>query len=110
MVTAEFMTVAPFAVALVMLLMWIISLGWTQVRIADASRESARMVARGESIESARSMAQRQAPDGATVRVTRDGALVSVTVQSRSRLPVPFFSAVGSRRMQSTSVAVQEQP
>ena len=54
MVTAELATIAPFAVAFAFLLLWIVSLGLTQIRITDASREAARMVARGESVQDAR--------------------------------------------------------
>ena len=48
MVTAELAVVAPFGVALTLLLLWIVSLGLTQVRLVDASREAARVMARGE--------------------------------------------------------------
>lgn len=108
MVTAELMTIAPLAVAFTFLLLWFISLGLTQLRLADASRESARMVARGESARAAEAMARRHAPDGATIRVTTDDGVVTVTVRARSKLPIPFFSGIGSRSMDSTSVAAQE--
>ncbi len=110
MVTAELMTIAPLGVAFVFLLLWIISLGLTQVRATDASREAVRMLARGESIEAARTAAERFSPDGASVRVTQEGGAVSVTVRVKSRMPVPFFSGIGSRTMESTSVAMREQP
>lgn len=110
MVTAELATIAPLAVAFAFLLLWIVSLGLTQVRLADASREAARMIARGEASQAARAVASRQAPDGASVHVrTRDG-LVEVRVAVASRMPIPFFSEVGSRRLSSTSLAAQESP
>jgi len=110
MVTAELMTVAPFAVAVAFLLLWIVSLGLTQVRLADAARESARMVARGEPTRAAEAMARRHAPGRATVEVRSRGGAVTVTVSTRSRLPIPFFSGIGSRSMESTSVAAAEEP
>ncbi|MCD9199645.1 TadE family type IV pilus minor pilin [Aeromicrobium wangtongii] len=110
MVTAELMTVMPFAIALAFALLWVVSLGLTQVRLADASRESARMVARGESQHAAEAMAKRHAPGRATVDVTTRDGVVTVTVATRSQLPIPFFSGVGSRPMQSTSVAAAEIP
>ncbi|MCW2841934.1 MAG: hypothetical protein JWR55_3417 [Aeromicrobium sp.] len=110
MVTAELMTIAPFAVAFAFLLLWIVSLGLTQVRLADASRESARLVARGEAPRTAESAARRYAPEGSTVRVATDGGVVTVTVRARSRMPIPFFSGIGSRSMSSTSVAAVETP
>lgn len=110
MVTAELMTIAPFGVAFAFLLLWIVSLGLTQVRLADASRETARMVARGEQIDDAEAVARKHAPHGASVRVRTDDGVVTVTVSARSELPIPFFSGVGSRTMSSTSAAADEQP
>lgn len=110
MVTAELMTVAPFLVAVAFLLLWLVSLGLTQVRLSDAARESARMLARGESVEAATAMARRHAPDHASVDVATSDGTVTVTVRSRSRMPVPFFSGIGSRTLTSTSVAAQEDP
>lgn len=108
MVTAELMTIAPLGIAFAFLLLWIVSLGLTQLRLADASRESARMVARGESSSAAERAARHYAPRGATVDVTTERGLVTVTVRARSQLPIPFFSGIGSRAMDSTSVAAQE--
>jgi hypothetical protein len=110
MVTAELMTIAPFGLALAFLLLWVVSLGLTQVRLADAARESARMVARGESQHAAEAMARRHAPGRATVKVAASDGTVSVTVTTRSRMPIPFFSGIGSRSMESTSVAAAESP
>ena len=110
MVTAELMTVAPLGVAFGFLLLWVVSLGLTQVRLADASRESARMLARGESTDAASAVARRYAPGRATVEVRTADGTVAVTVSTRSRMPIPFFSGIGSRRLESTSVAAQEQP
>jgi secretion/DNA translocation related TadE-like protein len=91
MVTAELMTIAPLGVAFAFLLLWVVSLGLTQVRLADASRESARMLARGETTESATTMARRHAPGRATIDVRTAGGTVTVTVRTRSSLPIPFF-------------------
>lgn len=110
MVTAELATIAPFAVAFAFLLLWVVSLGFTQVRIADASREAARMVARGDTISAAKDVARRQAPAGAHITVDSTRGLVTVTVTTRSRMPVPFFSGIGARTMKSASVAAQESP
>jgi len=110
MVTAELATIAPFAVAFAFLLLWMVSLGLTQVRVADASREAARMVARGESTGVAQSIARRQSPAGARVSVRTVHGLVTVTVTVRSRMPVPFFSGIGSRTLKSSSIAARESP
>jgi hypothetical protein len=92
------------------LLLWVISLGLTQIRIADASREAARMIARGEAIDDAAKVARAHAPDGATVRVHKDSDTVTVTVTARSRMPLPYFSKVGSQKLDSDSVAAVESP
>lgn len=110
MVTAELMTIAPLGVAFVFLLLWIVSLGLTHVRVTDAARESARLLARGESMETARSAARQHAPDGARVKVKDDDGTIVVTVTAKSRLPVPFFSRIGSRTVKATSVAARELP
>ncbi|MEV7398361.1 TadE family type IV pilus minor pilin [Aeromicrobium sp. NPDC092404] len=110
MVTAELATIVPFGVAFAFLLLWIISLGLTQIRITDASREAARMIARGEAVQDARDVARRHAPEGAKVSVDTESGTVTVTVTARSRMPVPFFSSVGSRTMDSASVAAVESP
>ena len=110
MVTAELATIAPFGVAFAFLLLWVVSLGFTQVRIADASREAARMVARGDATSDARNVAIHQSPHGAKVSVSATKGLVTVTVTARSRMPLPFFSGIGARTMKSSSVAAQESP
>lgn len=110
MVTAELATIAPFAVAFAFLLLWVVSLGLTQIRIADASREAARMIARGEAVQDAKDVARDHAPADAEVVVDTESGTVTVTVTARSRMPLPFFSSVGSQEMDSASVAAVESP
>lgn len=110
MVTAELAAIAPFAVAFAFLLLWVISLGLTQIRITDASREAARMIARGEAVQDAKSVARKHAPAGAKVAVDTEDGTVTVTVTARSRMPLPFFSGVGSQELDSASVAAVESP
>jgi Flp pilus assembly protein TadG len=110
MVTAELATIAPFAVAFAFLLLWVVSLGLTQIRLTDASREAARMIARGEAVEDAKNMARKHAPRGAQVTVDTESGAVTVTVRAQSRMPLPFFSTVGSQEMDSSSVAAVETP
>ncbi|HWV27123.1 MAG TPA: TadE family type IV pilus minor pilin [Aeromicrobium sp.] len=110
MVTAELATIAPFAVAFAFLLLWVVSLGLSQVRVTDAAREGARLVARGESTHTATQAAQRLAPDGAEVHIDREGQLVTVRVVATSGPDLPVWSAVGARRVEATSTAVMEDP
>lgn len=56
-----------------------------QVHCVDASREAARLAARGDDAD-ARTVARRLAPPGATVEVRRDGGYVVARVTATSRL------------------------
>lgn len=56
-----------------------------QVRCVDAAREAARLAARGDE-HSAVDAAREIAPDGAVVRVRRDGEFVVASVTARSSL------------------------
>lgn len=56
-----------------------------QVRCVDAAREAARLAARGDD-GSASDAARSIAPDGAAVRLRRDGELIVATVTARSAL------------------------
>lgn len=108
--TAELAVLAPFALVLVVLLVWVGSLGVTQVRLVDAAREGARLVARGETPQEAEALARRLAPAGADVQVRSDDTTVSVTVRARSRAPLGFASTVGSTTLAVTAVAATETP
>lgn len=112
MATAELATIAPFAVAFAFLLLWVVSLGLTQIRIADASREAARMIARGEAVPAAKAVALEQAPDGAkvTIETDSDSGTVTVNVTARSRMPLLYFSGIGAQELDSASVAATEAP
>jgi Flp pilus assembly protein TadG len=110
MVTAELATIIPFGVALTILLLWVVSLGLTQVRVTDAAREGARLVARGESVDTATRAARRDAPDGSTVSVDVSDGVATVTVRVESAMPVPFFSGVGARPVEADASAVVESP
>jgi hypothetical protein len=110
MVTAEMAVLAPFGVAFGMMLLWIVSLGVTQVQLVDAAREAARLVARGEPVPAASAVARRHAPPGATVTVSELAGLVTVRVSARSRLPVPVLRHVGARTLQASAVSADEEP
>lgn len=110
MVTAELATIAPFGLAFTLLLMWVVSLGLTQVRLTDAAREGARLVARGETVDTAQIAARRHAPKGSHVDVDLDDGVATVTVRTTSRLPLPFFAGVGARTVEAEATAVIESP
>ena len=110
MVTAEMAVLAPFGVAFGLLLLWIVSLGFTQVQLVDAAREAARLVARGEPVAAASVVARRQAPPGARVQVSEHDGLVTVHVSARSRLPLPVLRHVGARTLEASAVSADEAP
>lgn len=110
MVTAEMAVLAPFGVAFGLFLLWIVSLGFTQVQLVDAAREAARLVARGEPVANASVVARRHAPPDARVRVSEHDGLVTVRVSARSRLPLPVLRHVGARTLEASAVSADEAP
>ena len=110
MVTAEMAVLAPFGMVFGLLLLWVVSLGFTQVLLVDAAREAARLVARGEPVAAASDVARRHAPPGATVTVSEHDGLVTVQVSARSRLPLPVLSHVGGRTLAASAVSADEEP
>lgn len=87
MVTAETAMVLPFVVLMAVVLTWVVSLGVTQMRLADAAREGARLVARGEPADAGREAVRSLVP-GATVRVEVEHGRAEVRVRHRARLPL----------------------
>ena len=93
MVTAETAVLAPVVALGLALGVWIISLAHLQVRLIDASRDTARLVARGESPTEAVREIRATLPEGARFRVRHtDGGYVTVWVTGRSRSPLPGLS------------------
>ena len=108
MATAELAVITPLAVVVAVLLLWTASLGYTQVRLTDAAREAARMVARGDTVAEAERVARDQAPEGSEVVVTRRDGLVEVVVSVRSTLPGTWFDDPIGRDLSSTAIAALE--
>lgn len=87
MVTAETAMVLPFVVMMAVVLTWVVSLGVTQVRLADAAREGARTVARGEPAPAGRAAVTALVP-GSKVSVAVHEGRAAVRVRHRARLPL----------------------
>ncbi|MCD9154210.1 TadE family protein [Aeromicrobium duanguangcaii] len=87
MVTAETAMVLPFVVLVAFVLTWVVSLGLTQMRVSDAAREGARVMARGQDADDARRAVRADVP-GSTVDVRVAGGRARVTVRFRARLPL----------------------
>jgi Flp pilus assembly protein TadG len=107
-VTAEAAVVLPILAVFTVGLAWLVSLGVAQVRVQDAARETARVVARGDSTASGTVLARRVAPPGAGVLVARQQHTVVVTVRAPVRGPGGFFSFLPEFDVHARAVAAIE--
>ncbi len=86
-VTAESAMVLPLVAGFALVLVWVVSLGIAQVRTVDAARDAARGLARGDDKSAAIALAQRTAPDGASVSIAEFDSSVKVSVSLRVEAP-----------------------
>lgn len=110
MVTAETAVVLPFVVAVAFVLVWVVSLGITQVRLVDATREAARMSARGDEPVKVREAAETMVPDGARITVEDDGVSTTVRISVDEQLSVPMFDQLPPVRLEAEAVSANEDP
>ncbi|MFE9098532.1 TadE family type IV pilus minor pilin [Streptomyces sp. NPDC007264] len=82
-VTAETAVVLPALVLFATALVWALLAASAQLQCVDAARAGARAAARQEPPDAVRRVARQAAPDGARVRVSREGDLVHVVVVAR---------------------------
>ena len=101
MVTAELAVAILAALSLFVLLCWGIALLALQLRIVDTAAAVARQEARSD--RSGVAQARGQAPEGATIRVTRVGSEVEVTVAVTAR---PFVPGLAPVPLHATSAVV----
>jgi hypothetical protein len=92
MVTAETAVLLPVCVAFVAVALWIVMLGYAQVRLIDSARDAARLVARGTPESAAIAQVRRHAPDGVRFTVRREAGFVVVEASSRAQSPLPGLS------------------
>jgi hypothetical protein len=105
MVTAETAVLAPVVALCLALGVWVISLAHLQVRLIDASRDAARLVARGEPPAVAIGEIRRTLPGDVRFGVDRRlPGYVTVRVEGRSHAPLPGLSW----RLHATSTCVDE--
>lgn len=105
--TAELALTLPLLAAVTLALVWLLTLGVAQVRLVDAARETARAVARGESLEDAVALGARIAPDGAEISVTM-GETIRVRASSRVAGPGGVLDALPASRLTAEAVAAAE--
>jgi hypothetical protein len=106
--TAEAMVVLPVLLAVGLGLVWVLSLGVTQVRVVDSAREAARAAARGESESAARAAGRRVAPAGARIRLGVGGDLVTAVVTVEVRGPGGLFRMLPAVTLGHRAEAVAE--
>lgn len=106
--TAELALGIPLLVALTAGLVWMLAVGAAQIRVVDASREAARIVARGDDVASAEAVALRIAPESARVSIALGEGEVVVTTTARVSGPGGLLGSLPGVTVSSESVAVVE--
>ncbi|MFJ8882582.1 TadE family type IV pilus minor pilin [Streptomyces sp. NPDC102402] len=89
-VTAEAAMALPVLVAFVVALVWALVAAADQIRCVDAARAGARAAARSETEEAVRSASREAAPGGARIAVERAGGLWRVRVEAPTPGPAPL--------------------
>jgi Flp pilus assembly protein TadG len=108
-VTAEAAFVFPVLLAVLALGLWLVGTVVTNVRCIDAARDTARAVARGESLESARELGARAAPPGATITITREDETIHVEVTATPSEPRGLLAALPHPTPKATAI-IQTEP
>ena len=90
--------------------LWLVGTVITNIRCIDAARDTARAVARGEPLESARQIGQRTAPSGATITITQTGSTIHVQVTATPATPPGVLQALPHPSSQATATVQAEQP
>ncbi|ABL79910.1 MULTISPECIES: TadE family protein [unclassified Nocardioides] len=107
--TAELAMALPLLVAITLGLVWLLAVGAAQVRAVDAARETARAVARGDSVTAAVARGQRVAPPGSRVSVHDDGGQVTAVVVGRVDGPGGLFGRLPGVAVSAQAVAAAEE-
>jgi hypothetical protein len=99
----------PVLLALTLALVWLLSLGLTQVLVLDASREAARSLARGDPVASALAAGRRVAPAGSDFAIHQEDTWVEVEVTAPAGRPSGLLGFLPSVRLSGRSVAQVEE-
>lgn len=108
MVTAETAVVLPFLVSVAFALLWMVSVGITEVRLVDAGREAARMTARGDEPAVVRDATRKLAPDGSRIDIRTTGDTTVVRVSVDAGLDLPLFGALPTVPLHADAVSARE--
>ncbi len=107
--TAELAMAIPLLLAVTAGLVWLLCVGYSQVRVVDAARETARAVARGDDAASALAAGRRVAPEGVSLSIAHEGDLVRVTASGRLSGPGSRLPFARSVQLRAEAVALVEE-
>ena len=94
MVTAEAALALMALVVVALGMVWAVTVVTQQARCMDAARDTARAVARGDTVVASRSEGRRSAPRGASIDVRIRGGIVTVDVSHDVRPRWRMLSAL----------------
>lgn len=109
-VTAEAAMVMPVLVLTVLGLVWLLTVAVAQVRITDAAREVARLVARDEAREVALARGREVAPPGTEFQVSQGARDVVVEVRLDLEGPAAVLRLLPGVGLDARAVAARESP
>ena len=98
----------PLLLAVTLGLVWLLSLATAQVRMVDATRETARAVARGDDVHAALERGRDVAPPGARLTVATSGDEVVVSGTVRVDGVGGLLEVLPGVRLEAEAVAVRE--
>jgi Flp pilus assembly protein TadG len=107
-VTAELAMAVPLLVAVTAGLVWLLTVGFSQVRMVDAARETARAIARGDDPAAAVALGRQVAPPGARLTVSASEGLVTVRASGPAGAPVRALSWLPEVELMAEAVALTE--
>jgi len=95
----------PILVAVTFGLVWLLSVGTSELRTVDAAREAARAAARGDPADG-----QQVGPPGTRIAVTDDGSEVVATATAQVQGPGGLFGWLPSVDLTARATAAKEVP
>jgi L-ascorbate metabolism protein UlaG (beta-lactamase superfamily) len=98
----------PLLVMVTAGLVWLLTVGFAQVRMVDAVRETARALARGDDRSAALAVGGRVAPEGVRFTISESAGLVTVRATGAAGGPGVLFGWVPDVRLTAEAVAVAE--
>jgi Flp pilus assembly protein TadG len=106
MVTAETALLMPLLFLILALVLTVVATLGAKLKVLDASREAARLAARGETTSQAVEAGKRVAPAGASVRVVDRSAWVEAVVSAKVR-PLGLLPGL---TLKASTLALREKP